>query len=472
MIQKVYAYIEENRMLQDGQTVVVGVSGGADSICLLTILTEYAKDHPLTLIAAHVHHGLRKNADGDEEYVRTLCESLHVPLKVLHIDAAEEAEKMGVSVEEAGRKKRYEFFEELAKPFGASVRIAVAHHRDDLSETVLFQLFRGSGIHGLRGILPLSGNIIRPLLCVSKEEICTYLKENGISWREDESNGEDIYARNRIRHEILPIAEQICPGASKHIEEAALKMRDAEAFIEEEAAKEKKRVAVYNSETEQIRITKAVMELPAIIRQEILLTCLQDVCHKKRDIGSVQVAALEELFTSQVGKERNFIYGILAKRTYEGVTLTPSLEYNDFGLDIDFDEEYTIPLRGEGTEIVTSDGMRAGFVIKERGNGDIPTGEDRKWFDLKLLRSEALFQSLELRHPKRDDFLVIHRDGGSQKVYDFFKNEKIPVEERDKLWVLASDRQVFWIIGYRMGEFGKVNDSTREVLEIQITKEE
>ena len=116
--------------------------------------------------------------------------------------------------------------------------------------------------------------------------------------------------------------------------------------------------------------------------------------------------------------------------------------------------------------------MRAGFVIKERGNGDIPTGEDRKWFDLKLLRSEALFQSLELRHPKRNDFLVIHRDGGSQKVYDFFKNEKIPVEERDKLWVLASDRQVFWIIGYRMGEFGKVNDSTREVLEIQITKEE
>ena len=248
--------------------------------------------------------------------------------------------------------------------------------------------------------------------------------------------------------------------------------KEHRAFIEEEAAKEKKRVAVYNSETEQIRLTSAVMELPAIIRQEILLGCLQDVCHKKRDIGSVQVAALEELFTSQVGKERNFIYGILAKRTYEGVTLTPSLEYNDFGFDIDFDEEYTIPLRGEGTEIVTSDGMRAGFVIKERGNGDIPTGEDRKWFDLKLLRSEALFQSLELRHPKRDDFLVIHRDGGSQKVYDFFKNEKIPVEERDKLWVLASDRQVFWIIGYRMGEFGKVNDSTREVLEIQITKEE
>ena len=471
MIQKVYEYIEENRMLQDGQTVVVGVSGGADSVCLLTILTEYAKAHPLTLIAAHVHHGLRKNADGDEEYVRTLCESLHVPLKVLHIDAAKEAGKLGVSIEEAGRMKRYEFFREISAPFGASGRIAVAHHRDDLCETVLFQLFRGSGVHGLRGILPVSGNIIRPLLCVSKEEICSYLEARNISWREDESNEETVYARNRIRHEILPIAEQICPGALKHIEEAASKMKDVEEFIAAEAAGEKKNLALCDSESGQIRIGNKITELPAVLRREILLGCLQDVCHKKRDIGTAQVEALEELFASQVGKERDFIYGIHAKRTYEGVTLAPSSEY-DPGFEADLDEEYRISLSEEGPEIDTSDGMRFTYSVKDRGNDEIPTGEEKKWFDEEELRNCVSFPYLVLRHPKRDDYLIINRDGGMQKVYDFFKNAKVPEEMRDKLWVLASGRQVLWIVGYRMGEFGKVKEGTKKVLEIAIVKEE
>jgi tRNA(Ile)-lysidine synthase len=470
MQDQVYSYMEKEHMLDGTDTVVVGVSGGADSVCLLALLAEYAKTHPLTVIAAHVHHGLRENADLDEIYVKEYCEKLQVKLHTLHIDAAKEAENLGISVEEAGRVKRYAFFEELAEKSGENTRIAVAHHRDDQCETMLFQLFRGSGVHGLRGILPVTGKIIRPLLCVSKEEICAYLKEKNISWREDESNGEDIYARNRIRHEILPVAEQICPKASEHIEEAAERLRDAEEFIAMEAAKAKKLTAVYNSESGQIRIGSAITEYPAILRREVLLSCLQEVSGKKRDIGSAQVAALEDLFTSQVGKERQLIYGIRAKRTYEGITLSPSLDYFDLGLNIDFEEEYSIQLDEEPVEIVTSDGMTVEYEIMSKPSGEIPKGEDRKWFDLNAVREEALLGYVTLRHPKRSDFLVINRDGEKQPVYDFFKNAKIPEEERDGLWVLATDVRVLWIIGYRMGEYAKITDGTREVLEIRITK--
>ena len=170
---RIFEYINEYGMICDGDAVVAGVSGGADSVCLLILLAEYQKGHPFTLIAAHVHHGLRENADGDEAYVKELCERLHVPLKILHIDAKSEAERLGVSVEEAGRIKRYEFFREISK----GGKIAVAHHRDDLCETMLFQMFRGSGISGLRGIQPVSGDIIRPLLSVSREEIEASLRK-------------------------------------------------------------------------------------------------------------------------------------------------------------------------------------------------------------------------------------------------------------------------------------------------------
>ena len=142
MIRKISDFIEKENMIGDGDVIVAGVSGGADSVCLLYVLKEYARTCPFTLIAAHVHHGLRKNADGDEAYVRSLCKEWNIPLHVLHIDAAKEAKEAGISVEEAGRVKRYEFFRQILneEATAADGRIAVAHHMDDLSETMLFRV--------------------------------------------------------------------------------------------------------------------------------------------------------------------------------------------------------------------------------------------------------------------------------------------------------------------------------------------
>ena len=204
--EKVFSYIREHHMLKPGDRVVAGISGGADSVCLLFVLLEWAKVCPLELAVVHVNHGIRKEAGEDAAYVKSLCEAHCLPFYLLEKDVRERAEQEKCSEEEAGRKTRYEAFEAVAKEIGADY-IAVAHNSNDRSETMLFHLFRGSGIKGLGSIQPVRDNIIRPILCLERKEIEAYLEDRGITYCQDATNATDDYTRNRIRHHILPYAE-------------------------------------------------------------------------------------------------------------------------------------------------------------------------------------------------------------------------------------------------------------------------
>ena len=480
----VFNYINEYDMIRDGDAVVAGVSGGADSVCLLTLLAEYQKGHPFMLIAAHVHHGLRENADGDEAYVKELCERLHVPLKILHIDAKSEAERLGVSVEEAGRIKRYEFFREIAK----GGKIAVAHHRDDLCETMLFQMFRGSGISGLRGILPVSGEIIRPLLSLSREEIEAYLKEEGISWRTDESNEELIFARNRIRHEILPVAEEICAGAKEHMAESAGRLREIEEYIKAQAEAEKNKYLVYfpgksefREDKDSILIKNEITELPKALSGELILQALCEIAGKKRDIGLAQVEALYDLFSSQVGRKREFIYGLKAEREYEGVRLFQSsgvteegkaeskqddkTDSKQEGLQDGIQETVQVVLNGDefslGGENFVNARLLSGVSLKK-----IPTDSYTKWLNYDTINNCLVF-----RHPEKNDYLIINKEGGRKLLKDYFVNEKIPAKKRPALWVLADGDRILWVVGYRIGEDAKVTETTGKAIEIKVKED-
>ena len=208
-------------MIPENKNIVVGLSGGADSVCLLYVLVALRKRLGLQLCAVHVHHGLRGvEADADEAYVRDICRAWDVPLKAMRIDAAALAKQWGIGCEEAGRRARYEIFEEcLQEMGGCRGAIAVAHHRDDCAETLLFHMFRGTGLDGMAGIRPVrkterESMIIRPLLETGKTEIESFLQEKGISWRIDSTNTGEDYTRNRIRNRVLPYAEkEICSGA-------------------------------------------------------------------------------------------------------------------------------------------------------------------------------------------------------------------------------------------------------------------
>lgn len=239
LMEKILFYMKRYHMIPKNKNIVVGLSGGADSVCLLYVLAALRKKLGLQLCAVHVHHGLRGvEADADEAYVRDICRAWDVPLKAMRIDAAALAKQWGIGCEEAGRRARYEIFEEcLQEMGGCRGAIAVAHHRDDCAETLLFHMFRGTGLDGMAGIRPVrkterESMIIRPLLETGKTEIESFLQEKGISWRIDSTNTGEDYTRNRIRNRVLPYAEkEICSGAGAHLAKEAQLLAETADFV-------------------------------------------------------------------------------------------------------------------------------------------------------------------------------------------------------------------------------------------------
>ena len=210
-------FIRKYNMLQSGDCVIAGVSGGADSVCMLLILHELSESMGFSVRAVHLNHMIRGDeADRDEAFVAELCDRINVPLKSFRRNVPEIAAEEGLSSEEAGRKIRYQLFEEAAddaqKEF-KRVRIAVAHNRDDLAETVIFNMARGSSLKGLTGIRPVRDDIIRPILFAGRNEIEDYLAEKGESYCTDSTNLGDDYSRNRIRHVIIPALKELNAGA-------------------------------------------------------------------------------------------------------------------------------------------------------------------------------------------------------------------------------------------------------------------
>lgn len=203
-MDKVIKTIEKYNLIQDGDKIVVGVSGGPDSICLLHILNSLKDKYNLQLFVAHINHMIRENAKLDEEYVIDFCKKINVPLYIKHADILNISKQQKISTEEAGRNERYSFFDEILNKTNSN-KIAIAHNSNDKAETVIMNILRGSGISGLKGIEPKRDNkYIRPLIETSREEIENYCKINNLQPRHDESNDENLYSRNKIRNIVIP----------------------------------------------------------------------------------------------------------------------------------------------------------------------------------------------------------------------------------------------------------------------------
>lgn len=222
-------------LIPPGGGVLCALSGGADSMYLLCRLLDGRERYSWTVQAAHLNHGLRLTAQRDEDFVRSWCARHSVPLTVGTADAATFAAREGLGVEEAGRTLRYAFLEETARQEGLAL-IATGHHAGDNAETVLMNLIRGCGLHGLTGIPERRGNIVRPMLNVTRREIEDYLKEHGVPHVEDETNTDPAYTRNRVRLQLLPLLEQLNPQAAAHIAAAARRLREDEQELSRQAA--------------------------------------------------------------------------------------------------------------------------------------------------------------------------------------------------------------------------------------------
>ena len=235
--------IREYDMIAPGDHVVLGLSGGADSVCLLLCLHQLQGQLDFGLSAVHVNHGIRgAEADRDASFAENLCRKLEVPITVFCVDVPSYVSEHGCSSEEAGRILRYRCLEEEAQRWCEKadhrVRIALAHHQDDQAETVLLNLCRGTGIRGMGGIPAVHGNRIRPLIGVRRRDILAWLQEQGQEWREDSTNQKDDYTRNRIRHVILPrMEEEVNDRSVEHICALAEQAGELDEWLEEEARK-------------------------------------------------------------------------------------------------------------------------------------------------------------------------------------------------------------------------------------------
>lgn len=296
-------------MLPEGALVLAAVSGGADSLSLL----HWLHARGVRVAAAHLHHGLRgAAADADEAFVRDFCAARGVPFYAERADVRALAARDGVSIEEAGRKARYDFLERMAAATGAS-RVATAHHADDNAETLLFQLVRGAR-SGLGGIAPVRGIYIRPFLTLTRARIEAYAEANGLAYRFDETNGDDAYARNYIRHEILPRLTALNAAAATHIAETARTLRAEGEFLDALAAERLEAGGARFGGTRVTAPCKTLSAAPEALRGRMARLLVDGLPVGKRDFTARHYAAIVELCASAYGTHLDLPHGVSAER--------------------------------------------------------------------------------------------------------------------------------------------------------------
>lgn len=459
--QKVKVYVERFHMIEPKDTIVLGISGGADSVCLLKILARWKEAWGISLRAVHVHHQLRgEEADADERFVRELCENEGIPCRVFHEDVQGMAQREKIGLEEAGRIARYRCFATVCEDVGGG-KIALAHHQDDLAETMLHHLVRGTGMAGLCSLKPVSGNRIRPLLCLEKEEILVYLEAAGQPWRTDSSNLEDDYTRNRIRHHVLEeLKTEVNPRAVRHMAQLSEELEETRAVLAQVAA-EKRRQYVRKSEKGML-FAEELKKEPDLIGRQIVHDLLKEISGKQKDFTRIHVEAVQELWNRKVGARRDLPYGMQAIRTYDGIYLERKAEKCETR-DSEKNAGIQINVQSEGRESFQIGELTLTVSRTARDFGEIPEKKYTKWFDYDRIK-----QTLVIRHRQPGDRICLFDGGGSKKLKDYLIDRKIPAQKRDQLWLLADGSDILWIIGDRISAAYKVTAESQRILQAEI----
>lgn len=397
--------------------MVLAVSGGADSMALAHLMLKHFPHLDYTV--AHLHHGLRAEADGDEALVRDFAAAHGVAFASCHRDIAALAEARGQGIEETGREERYGFFRRL----GGDV-ILTAHHKDDQAETLLLHLLRGSGLRGLCGISPLSHGIGRPLLAVTKEEIYAYCAAEGIVYRDDATNGDTAYTRNKIRKELLPLMAEINPAVTDALFRLGETVAADEAYLEGLAASAYEARRQRRGDEVFLPFSAFPFDEVALIRRQLRMAAAE--------CGVIlSFERTEAILGLGAGKRLPLTTGLWVYRDYNGFAFGPPRQ-----TEVNF-APLILPQKGEvtsadGRYTVTTD------LIAEKFRGDAAC---RGCFDAALFAEDR--PVLRLRRP--GDY--VQRSGGRKKLSRYLIDAKIPADRRDGLLLLAAGQRVLWIVG-------------------------
>lgn len=488
MLQKVQKTLEELNMVSSQDLILVGVSGGADSVCLLLMLKELECIIGYKVEAVHVEHGIRgQESLEDAAFVENLCARMQIPCNRVSVHVPAYSAETGIGTEEAARILRYEAFAQIAKEKQA--KVALAHHMEDNAETILFQLVRGSSLTGLCGMQSVREDeagivYIRPLLSMHRAEIEDYLRSRGINWRVDSTNHELEYSRNYLRNVVLPQLLQVNEQAVEHINGTANRLQDVRDFLEQETIEawtkvvstDVKVVAQKKSESEKVRALsvdiRALADLHPAIQKELMLKAISTVCGSRKDITAVHIEDVLSLCQKQSGREVCLPYQVVAKRDFdkiyvysmangcteeagqsEGLTITVSAEALERILDSG--KELEVSLKQE-------EGLRIKVFSYDAQSMQIPKKTYTKWLDYDKIK-----QGFCIRTRRSGDYFIGDALGHHKKLKNYFIDEKISAVEREQMWLLAQDSLVLWIIGGRISEHVKVTEDTQTIVEIE-----
>lgn len=438
MLEKVRRTMKQYHMCERGERILVGLSGGMDSMALLHILWRLSAREGWQVRALHVHHGLRgEEADGDAAFAEKICGDWGIPCQTVRLDVAAEAQRRKLGLEEAGRILRYEALRDGA----AGGRIAVAHHANDQAETLLMRLCRGTGLSGLTAMRPVrEDDVIRPLLFCGREEIRAYCLAENIPWREDSTNQEVTYTRNRLRHQVLPLLEQVHGGSVRHLVETAELLAAEEDFLEGLA-----RDALERLEEDGGLPAAGLLELHPALRRRVLRLALAEKA-SLRDVSRVHIAALEELLEKESGRELALPHGLWAWMEYGVLKIGEKKRPA---------EGYCVPLSPGEAVFVAALGWRVETEVSLEKPAEFCRDDYTNVFDYDKIEKEVCCRS---RRP--GDRIAL--TAGSKKLKDFLIDEKIPRQERNALPLIACGSEVLWIVGRRVSAaFGPTTQTKR-----------
>lgn len=436
MLETVRRFIEKEILLTPGCKVVVGVSGGADSMALLDLLTLLGYD----CIAAHCNFHLRgEESQRDADFVRRWCKSVDIPYQSVDFDTNQYASDRKISIEMAARELRYDWFE-IIRQQNLAEAIAVAHHKDDSVETVLLNLIRGTGIKGLAGISPKNGRVVRPLLCVTRNEIESYIAERGIPTVYDSTNSDDVYLRNALRIRVIPLLEEMNPSIKQTLYRTAQNITEAEKVYSDSINRQVAQVR----DGDKINISE-LRKCPS--PRSVLFEILTPLGYTSSVIEDIV-----ESLDSHPGKQfMSNKYRVIKDRDSLIIVKLHERERSLYYIERETKQlDHPISL----------------MINRLEAPVTIVANKFTLFADYDLLHYPLL-----LRRWLPGDWFIPLGMQGRKKLSDYFTDRKMNLHEKEQIWLILSGNDVVWIIGERMDDRYKVSDKTKRVLQINFTTE-
>ena len=498
---RVMSFLRRHCLIRSRETIVVGVSGGADSVCLLHMLAGWQKEFDINLHVAHLNHQLRgAESEGDAKYVADLGQRLDIPVTIGELDVAAYRSRRSCSIEEAARELRYDFLAEVAGDIGAQ-RVAIGHTKDDQVETVLMHILRGTGVSGLCGLEPLApvplGHsglkaknlglvLIRPLLDVGSQETLSYCQERQLGPRFDSSNLALSLLRNRLRLELIPVLRKYNPSIDQALLRLARIAKEDCSFIEQQA------LQLWDELSRQERDTvyldkKRVWSLPAALQSRLIRLAVGKLLGDTRDMGASHIEAVRSLLTKSAGRKVSLPHRLMCQSGYDEVAIASQFDIpcwtnggGEWAVSPVLQGEFPLNVPGEtslpGWQVTAS--ITLGEVGSLSSPGVLPCPR-REWIEVKGKRRSNLAAELDL-NKVGTELSVRQRKPGDRfqplgmktpkKLQDFMVDARIPASWRHHIPLVCSPRQIVWVVGWRIAEGVKVTEASKRVLRLEFVK--